>query len=351
MSADLSDFDYQLPEGLIAQHPPPRREDARLMVVDRAAGTFRHLTFSDLPDLLEPRDFLVLNDTQVFPARLRGRKASGGRVELLLHHLPRPFHQGVPGSRAAAQASCRGHRLKVGQVLQFAVGLEAEITALKGGGVVEVLFRSPDGNIEQAILAQGEVPLPPYIRRPPEAADRERYQTIYAARPGAVAAPTAGLHFTPKVMAALKGRGIEAAALTLHVGPGTFTPVRTRDYTRHLLQPEYFVLPPDTAASLNRAKGAGKRLLAVGTTSVRVLEHCATPQGFVPQEGWCDLYIYPGYRFRAVDRLLTNFHLPRSTLLLLVAAFAGRELILAAYQEAVRRKYRFYSYGDCMLIV
>jgi S-adenosylmethionine:tRNA ribosyltransferase-isomerase len=195
------------------------------------------------------------------------------------------------------------------------------------------------------------VPLPPYIRRSPEDHDQERYQTVYAAQPGAIAAPTAGLHFTPEVMADLKNRGIDTAAVTLHVGPGTFLPVRTPDYTRHQMHPEYFIMPAATAARLNQARAAGKHLAAVGTTSVRVLEHCAGPQGFAPQEGWCSLYIYPGYPFQAVDHLLTNFHLPRSTLLLLVAAFAGKDLILAAYEDAVQHRYRFYSYGDCMLIV
>jgi S-adenosylmethionine:tRNA ribosyltransferase-isomerase len=351
MSSTLADFDYQLPPELIAQHPAPRRQDSLLMVVDRAHKTFRHHTFADLPDILDAQDFVVLNDTQVFPARLLGRKVSGGRVELLLHHLPEPLAQGPAGDRARARANLKGHRLKVGQTLYFDPDLEAEVMTLLGGGVAEVEFRTPTGNIVQAILSRGQAPLPPYIRREPEGADQERYQTVYAAHPGAVAAPTAGLHFTPEVMAVLKQRGIATASLTLHVGPGTFLPVRTPDYTRHTMLPEYFVLPADTARRLNQAQAAGQRLVAVGSTSVRVLEHCASPQGFTPQEGWCGLYIYPGYRFRAVDRILTNFHLPRSTLLLLVAAFAGRELILAAYQEAIRRGYRFYSYGDCMLIV
>jgi S-adenosylmethionine:tRNA ribosyltransferase-isomerase len=351
MSSTLADFDYELPPELIAQHPAPRRQDSRLLVVDRTHGTFGHHTFADLPEILDDQDFLVLNDTRVFPARLLGRKASGGRVEVLLHHLPEPLDQGSAGNRARVRANLRGHRLKVGQMLHFAPDLEAEILALMGGGVAEVEFRTAAGNIVQTILSRGQAPLPPYIRRTPEGPDQERYQTVYAAQPGAVAAPTAGLHFTPEVMALLARRGIANASLTLHVGPGTFLPVRTPDYTQHTMQPEYFLLPADTAQRLNQACAAGQRLVAVGSTSVRVLEHCASPQGFTPREGWCGLYIYPGYRFRAVDRMLTNFHLPRSTLLLLVAALAGRELILAAYREAIRRGYRFYSYGDCMLIV
>jgi len=351
MSLTIADFDYHLPPELIAQHPAPRRDASRLMVVDRARGAWQHVVFTDLPDLLDDRDFLVLNDTQVFPARLWGRKATSGRVEILLHQLPEVEAPGAPPAAARARASYRGHRLRVGQRLSFGPHLEGEITALVGPGVVEMRFRSRQGDVRQAILARGEMPLPPYIRRPPEAGDEERYQTVYASRPGAIAAPTAGLHFTPAIMAKLQDRGVETATLTLHVGPGTFLPVRTQDYSAHCLQPEYFVLPPETAARLNQARAAGKRLTAVGTTSVRVLEHCAGPQGFTPQEGWCGLYIYPGYRFQAVDRLLTNFHLPRSTLLLLVAAFAGRDLILQAYQDAIKEHYRFYSYGDCMLIM
>lgn len=350
---NLADFDYHLPPEFIAQHPAPCRQDSRLMVVERERGTWKHHRFADLPDILDPRDFLVLNNTRVFPARLPGRKVSGGRVELLLHHLPEMLPpKAIPKSaRARARASYRGHRLKVGQMLYFDDGLQGEITALREGGVVEVVFSIPKGDVCQAILSRGQVPLPPYIRRAPELPDQERYQTVYAALPGAVAAPTAGLHFTPELLSQLQARGIGTAFITLHVGPGTFLPVRTSDYRRHRMEPEFFVMSADAAARLNQARTAGRRLLAVGTTSVRVLEHCLGPQGFDPQEGWCGLYIYPGYRFQAVDRLLTNFHLPKSTLLLLVAAFAGRDLILAAYQEAVREKYRFYSYGDCMLIV
>ncbi len=321
------------------------------MVVHRASQSFSHHTFSELPEILDSKDLLVLNDTRVFPARLLGRKASGGRVELLLHHLPELVDQGFPQHKARARASYRGHRLKVGQVLLFDTDLEGEITTLLGAGVAEVHFQTTAGNVLQAILAQGKVPLPPYIRRDPKIADQERYQTVYATQPGAIAAPTAGLHFTPEVLANLKERGVETVSQTLHVGPGTFLPVRIPDYSRHQLQPEYFRLPAASVQRLNQAKAAGKRLVAVGTTSVRVLEHCAGPQGFSAQEGWCGLYIYPGYHFQAVDRLFTNFHLPRSTLLLLVAAFAGRELIAAAYQDAIRRHYRFYSYGDCMLIL
>jgi S-adenosylmethionine:tRNA ribosyltransferase-isomerase len=217
--------------------------------------------------------------------------------------------------------------------------------------VAEVRFFSVNGDIRQTVLAAGEVPLPPYIRRPAEEKDRESYQTLFASRVGAVACPTAGLHFTPGVLAHLARRGIAVVPLTLHVGPGTFQPVRTSDYTRHRMEPEYFELSEAAAARLDDARARGRRLVAVGTTSARVLEHCAGPGGFTPQTGWCDLYLYPGYVFRAVDCLLTNFHLPKSTLLLLVSAFAGRDLIMRAYEAAIQERYRFYSYGDCMLIL
>jgi S-adenosylmethionine:tRNA ribosyltransferase-isomerase len=325
------------------------------MVLNRERGEIHHAAFRDLPRWLTPEDLLVVNDTRVFPARLKGVKESGGKVELLLHHLPEVEGDVVGAQRAvprSAQVSAtyRG-RLKVGQMLRFGPSLEAEVMALPRPGVAEVRLSSLNGDVRQIVASLGEVPLPPYIRRSPDATDAERYQTIYAAKAGAIACPTAGLHFTPAMMEALKSRGIETVSVTLHVGPGTFAPVRVQDYTRHRLEPEYFELSEDTAARLNQARAQGKRLAAVGTTSVRALEYCASPQGFAARQGWCDLYLYPGYRFKAVDKLLTNFHLPKSTLLLLVSAFAGRDFILRAYEEAIREKYRFYSYGDCMLII
>jgi len=242
--------------------------------------------------------------------------------------------------------------LRPGQELVFGEKLRAEVISLPHPGVAEVRFFSLNGS-DPAQLAQeqGEVPLPPYIHRSPEEADQERYQTVYASRLGAIACPTAGLHFTPTVMRDLARREIDTVSVTLHVGPGTFMPVREEDYTRHRLEAEYFELSETAAHKLNQARKQGKRLVAVGTTSVRVLEYCAGPDGFSPQTGWCDLFIHPGYKFKAVNRLLTNFHLPKSTLLLLVSAFAGRGLIMKAYEEAVKEKYRFYSYGDCMLIL
>jgi S-adenosylmethionine:tRNA ribosyltransferase-isomerase len=346
----IEDYDYCLPPELVAQYPLPARDASRLLVVRREEGQIRHAGFRELAAALDENDVLVVNDTRVFPARLTGHKDSGGKVELLLHHLPEAEAGGGVSPGARARATHRG-RLRLGQVLTFGAELAATVLALPEPGVAEGRFTAPGGDAVAAVLAAGEVPLPPYIQRPAAATDRETYQTVFAAPAGAVACPTAGLHFTETVLQDLEARGVEIVRLTLHVGPGTFLPVRVEDYTRHRMAPEYFALSEAAAARLNAARAAGKRLVAVGTTSVRVLEHCASPRGFVAQQGWCDLFIHPGYRFKAVDHLLTNFHLPKSTLLLLVSAFAGRELILRAYEEAVRECYRFYSYGDCMLIL
>jgi S-adenosylmethionine:tRNA ribosyltransferase-isomerase len=346
----IEDYDYFLPPELVAQYPLGQRDASRLLVLHRDGGEMRHAGFGELPATLDENDVLVVNDTRVFPARLLGHKDSGGKVELLLHHLPEvEANRAVPRA-ARARATHRG-RLRIGQVLNFEAEFTATVLALPAPGVAEVRFTTAGGDPVAAVLAAGEVPLPPYIQRPAAAADRETYQTVFATPTGAVACPTAGLHFTGTVLEDLARRGVEIVPITLHVGPGTFMPVRHADYTRHRMLPEYFELSATAAARLSAAKAAGKRLVAVGTTSVRVLEHCASPRGFMAQHGWCDLFLYPGYQFKAVDRLLTNFHLPKSTLLLLVSAFAGRELILQAYEEAVKEKYRFYSYGDCMLII
>ncbi len=364
-------FDYHLPPELVAQEPLARRDASRLLVLNRATGELVHTHFRDLAAWLDPDDLLVVNDTRVFPARLHGLKESGGRVELLLHHLPvmeeseqsavsceqekqnsqklLTAHCSLLTNAVRARATHRG-RLRPGQILHFGPDLQAEVVSLPEPGVAEVRFLA-SGDALNRILAQGEVPLPPYIQRPAGEADRDNYQTVFARSPGAVACPTAGLHFTNEVMQELAGKGIETVAITLHVGPGTFLPVRHADYTKHQMLPEYFELSETAAARLNAAKSQGKRLVVVGSTSTRVLEHCASPGGFTAQSGWCDLFIYPGYQFQAVDRLLTNFHLPKSTLLLLVSAFAGRNLILRAYAAAVQEQYRFFSYGDCMLIL
>ncbi len=345
----IQDFDYPLPPELVAQYPLPQRDASRLLVLRRDRGELQQGQFRDLHQWLDADDVLVVNDTRVFPARLRGLKKTGGQVELLLHHLPEP-ENGASPQTARGRATYRG-RLKVGQTLSFGPVLRGEILALPHPGIAAVRFSAPGEHVMEAVLKQGEVPLPPYIRRPAAARDRETYQTVFARHPGAIACPTAGLHFTDEVRLELARLNIDIIPLTLHVGPGTFMPVREKDYTEHHLQPEEFELSPESASRLNAARSQGKRLVAVGTTSVRVLEYCASPRGFIPQRGHCGLFIYPGYQFRAVDRLLTNFHLPRSTLLLLVSALAGRDLILKAYAAAVQERYRFYSYGDCMLIL
>ena len=352
MKPRLEDFDYPLPPELVAQYPAEPRDASRLLILNRQTGELRHAWFRELPQWLDENDLVVVNDTQVFPARLKGFKESGGRVELLLHYLPQVEDNGVAARKARAWAGYRARRrLRPGQTLSFGPELAGEILSLPQPGTVEVRFWCESGDIRQKIQEMGEAPLPPYIRRVPETSDQSRYQTVFARSPGAIACPTAGLHFTEEILKELARRGVETVSITLHVGPGTFTPVRASNYTEHRMAPEYFVMSEDTATRLNQARARGKRLTAVGTTSVRVLESCLGTEGFTAREGWCDLFIYPGYEFRAVDRLLTNFHLPRSTLLLLASAFAGRELITRAYEEAVQENYRFYSYGDCMLIL
>jgi S-adenosylmethionine:tRNA ribosyltransferase-isomerase len=337
-----SDFDYALPPELIAQEPLPARDASRLLVLERTAGAIRHARFGDLPMLMAPGDVLVVNDSRVIPARLQARRAGGGAAEVLL------VTREPPGTwRALVRPGARirpGARLTLGEDA-------IEIVASLPGGQRRVRLLGPGG--DDAVLARhGQVPLPPYIARAPEPRDRERYQTVYAERPGSIAAPTAGLHFTPALLARLERRGVRVARLTLHVGPGTFQPVKGEDPARHHLDPEAYILPEETARAIAEAHGRGGRVWAIGTTVTRTLEGCAEADGAVrPGAGWTSLFILPGHRFRVVDRLVTNFHLPRSTLLMLVCAFAGRERVLEAYAEAIRERYRFYSYGDAMAIV
>lgn len=339
----LSDFRFDLPPALIAQVPAERRDQARLMVLDRGRATLAHADVRALPGYLRAGDLLVVNDTKVLPARLFGSTSTGGAVELL---LVRPT--------AASVWLCLGkpgRRLRPGVRLTLPEGVRAEVTARQGDGRYSVAF------VETVPLAalmerHGEVPLPPYIHRPdgPLPFDRVRYQTIFAARAGAVAAPTAGLHFTDELLAALESRGVRLARLTLHVGPGTFLPVRSDDWRQHHMEAEWCEIPNATARLIAQTKAEGGRVVAVGTTTTRALESAATPAGVEAGGRWAQVFIAPGHRFQVVDALFTNFHLPGSTLLLLVSAFAGRERILAAYAEAIARRYRFYSYGDAMLI-
>jgi len=337
MRAD--DFDYQLPKGLIAQHPVEPRDHARLMVLHRGSGTLEHRRFYELPRYLREGDVLVVNESKVFPARLLGRRSSGGKVELLL--LRR-----LEGDLWEALAR-PGRRVRPGEKLYFGEGVTGEVVERTEDGKRVVKF---SGDLE-ALRRLGQVPLPPYIRRPPVPEDEERYQTVYAKVEGSVAAPTAGLHFTEELLGKLREEGVRIVPVVLHVGPGTFRPVEG-EVSEHRMEPEYYEITGEAADAINEARGRGGRVVAVGTTSVRVLETVADEEGRVrPGRGLTELFIYPPYRFKAVDVLITNFHLPRSTLLMLVAAFAGRERVLEAYGEAVRLGYRFYSYGDAMLIL
>jgi S-adenosylmethionine:tRNA ribosyltransferase-isomerase len=337
----VADLDYVLPDELVAQEPAAERTGARLLVLERSATELRHAHVAELPQYLRAGDLLVLNDTAVIPARVRARRPSGGKLEVL-------FVRAVDGADTW-EALVRGSP-RVGERVHFACGA-GEWLAPLGDGRWHLrleLDTPPLAWLEQV----GEVPLPPYIRRAsgPSGADRARYQTVYARSPGAVAAPTAGLHLTPELLDALAGRGIEHTTLTLHVGPGTFLPLRGETLDELRLLPEPFDLPARTVERIAAARAAGGRIVAVGTTTVRALESAAAEGELRPARGEATAFIRPGHRFRAVDALLTNFHLPRSSLLALVAAFAGWTRTRAAYEEAVRRAYRFYSYGDAMLI-
>jgi S-adenosylmethionine:tRNA ribosyltransferase-isomerase len=343
-----TDFDYELPPGLIAAAPMEPRDQARLLVFDRSSGSVQHSRVRDLPHFLDAADVLVVNDTRVRPWRLRGRRASGGSVEVLL----------------VARAGDRWQGLvKPARKLRLGEAVELESAALSmtplddlGGGRFELALAAPGGDDLEAVLERvGRAPLPPYVRRTgPEdvARDRADYQTVFAAAPGAIAAPTAGLHFTPALLGALAERGIEVAKVTLHVGEGTFAPVRAEEVEGHRMHAEEYVLPEQATAAVARARARGGRVVAVGTTSARVLESCAGADGSLAAgRGITELFLYPGKPFRVVSALLTNFHLPRSTLLMLVAAFVGRDVILDLYRQAVAARYRFYSFGDAMLLL
>jgi S-adenosylmethionine:tRNA ribosyltransferase-isomerase len=345
---DVSELDFPLPEELIAQAPVEPRDASRLLLLPRAGGESRHLRFADLPGLLEPGDLLVLNDSRVIPARLVGRKESGGKVEILLVEPSVPGSAGEPARWIAmAQASKpirAGTRVEVD-------GLAIEVTRVDGEGFYEVRFDRDDGALSEALERVGRVPLPPYIRREPGEADRDRYQTVVARVPGSVAAPTAGLHFTPGLLARLADRGVERATVTLHVGPGTFLPVRAERLEDHRMHAERYEVPDGTVRAFDAARQRGGRIVAVGTTAVRTLESAFAGGELRAGPGRTDVFIRPGHHFQAVDGLLTNFHLPRSTLLALVCAFGGKERVLGAYRRAVEERYRFFSYGDAMAIL
>ncbi|MBI5816385.1 MAG: tRNA preQ1(34) S-adenosylmethionine ribosyltransferase-isomerase QueA [Nitrospinae bacterium] len=340
----ISEFDYDLPERLIAQRPAPDRDASRLMVLDRAGKTFRHSAFGEFPSLLKSGDVMVVNNTKVFPARLAGTRASGGKIEILL-----TSHRG----NGVWEAMTRGlSKLRAGETVSVHGGKVKLVEKLpEGFGVYEF------GSEEEAwriIAKAGAIPLPPYIKRPSGAADADdaaRYQTVFAQNTGSCAAPTAGLHFTQAIMDSIAARGVKIVRLTLHVGPGTFRPVKAENIEDHVMDPEYYEIPPETASVVNEAKRCGARIVAVGSTVTRCLETAADDsRTIIAGTGETSLFIKPGWRFKIADAMLTNFHLPKSTLLVLVSAFAGRDLAMQAYKEAVSMEYRFFSYGDAMFI-
>lgn len=363
MVTRVDEFDYHLPPDLIAQRPLAERDASRLMLIDRAREIYSDHAFRELPALLKPGDLLVFNNTRVFPARLLGRRRGAsaqpvgrnnprvgeflrGEVELLLTR-----NEGGDVWQGLVHP---GRKVRVGETLIFGSGaLEAEVIARGERGVRRVRLRARSGAVDEQIERWGHVPLPPYLGRPDDEEDRRTYQTVYAKVPGAVAAPTAGLHFSPAVLEALAERGIETQEITLHVGPGTFRPVKVERVEDHTMDAEWFEISPAVAAAIQGAQDSGRRVVAVGTTCTRALEHVARRNAgrIVAAHGETNLFIVPGFKFQAISGLLTNFHLPRSTLLMLVCAFGGPELILSAYEHAIAEKYRFYSYGDCMLIL
>jgi len=335
----LADFDYDLPPDLVAQHPAPERSASRLLHVDGATGRMEDLAFRDIVSRVAPSDVLVVNDTRVIKARLHGRKDSGGEVEILVERV-------LDASRALAHVRA-SKAPKPGRQIRLARGGVVEVLG-RQGEFFELLFL--DGPVLDVLEAWGEVPLPPYITHEAAAEDERRYQTVYARVPGAVAAPTAGLHFDAETLDALRAKGATIATVTLHVGAGTFQPVREDDPARHVMHAEWYGVPQATVEAIAAAKARGGRVLAVGTTTLRALESAAASGTLAAGTAETRLFILPGYRFRVVERLLTNFHLPRSTLLMLVSAFAGVDTIRRAYAHAIARRYRFFSYGDAMLL-
>ena len=339
---NVSDFYYDLPEELIAQTPIEKRDESRLMVLNRANQTIEHKTFKDIIDYLEPGDCLVRNNTKVIPARLYGKKATGAKIEfLLLNRIEGDIWECIVRP---------GHKLKPGTEVEFGDGiLKAKVLDVMEGGTRKVEFKY-EGIYNEILDKIGLMPLPPYIHE--SLKDNDRYQTVYAKYEGSAAAPTAGLHFTPELFEKIKAKGIDVANVTLHVGIGTFRPVKVENVEEHHMHSEHFYIKQEDADKINNAKKNGKRVIAVGTTSCRVLETIADENGMVkPTEGDTQIFIYPGYKYKCLDGLVTNFHLPESTLIMLVSALAGRDYIMKAYNEAVKERYRFFSFGDAMLIL
>jgi len=336
-----SDFAFELPRELIAQVPLQQRSASRLLLLDAAAGRREDRAFRDLPDLLQPGDLLVFNDTRVFPARLHGRKSTGGAVEILIER--------ITGEHEATVQLGVSKKPRPGGTIDFADGSHALVLG-REDDFFHLRFDAPEP-LHRWLQGIGEVPLPPYIERQADTGDRERYQTVYARHPGAVAAPTAGLHFDAELLAALAARGVQSGYITLHVGAGTFQPVREDEVEQHHMHREWLSVEAGLIGQIQATRAAGRRVIAVGTTVVRALESAWQGDRMQPFAGETQIFIYPGYRIRSVDGLITNFHLPESTLLMLVSAFAGREYMLDAYRHAVERRYRFFSYGDAMLIL
>ncbi len=336
-----TDFFYELPPELIAQTPLEKRDDSRLLCLDKTTGRTEHRRFCELPDLLRPGDCLVLNDSRVIPARLLGTRPSGGAVEVLLL-------RDLGGSRWECLTR-PGRKTPPGTNISFGDGSVTAVVTDTAEDGKKILTFSYEGIFLEQLDRLGQMPLPPYIREKLD--DPERYQTVYSRAPGSAAAPTAGLHFTNELLDKIRGRGIETAFVTLHVGLGTFRPVKEDEIEDHPMHAEYCEIPPETAETVNRTRASGGRIVSVGTTSCRTLESFAHEDGTLPAAGgWTDIFIYPGYRFKIVDALVTNFHLPESTLIMLVSALAGRENVLRAYAEAVEQRYRFFSFGDAMFI-
>jgi S-adenosylmethionine:tRNA ribosyltransferase-isomerase len=340
----IEEFDYHLPASLIAQYPPLQRGETCLMILHRQTGVIEHRAFRDITEYLNGSDLLVMNNTRVLPARLIGEKETGGRIEILL----------IPswnGTRGEWKALIKGSgKLKRGARIRFEQGIEGKVEEVKDGKG-RVSFSCP-GEVMDILQKIGHIPLPPYIKRRDELSDRDRYQTVFAERDGSIAAPTAGLHFTHALLQSLKEKGIRTTTITLHVGIGTFAPIKVCDIEDYTMEAEWIEISEKTARDIEATKARGGRVIAVGTTTTRALESFSNGNGGVkPGKGMTSLFIYPPYRFRVIDGLVTNFHLPKSTLIMLVSALAGKDLLMKAYQEAAHRKYRFYSYGDAMLIL
>jgi S-adenosylmethionine:tRNA ribosyltransferase-isomerase len=350
----LSAYAYHLPAELIAQRPADKRDDSRLMVVDREKNTLAHHLFSDLVGFIGANDMLVVNNTKVFPARLLGQKETGGKAEVFLLEYPTSNNETQGTARVTALIKS-SKRPKPGTNINITANLRCMIIDDQGDGKFDLqLLYDPTIGITETLLTSGQVPLPPYITRPDGCTpdDVHRYQTVYASHPGAVAAPTAGLHFTDRLLDVIGQKGASICQVTLHVGYGTFAPVREEDITRHRIHEEYFSITEETARAVQETKERGGKIWAVGTTTVRALEYAAQATGRMQaMAGWCNLYIYPGFRFRVIDNLITNFHLPDSSLMFLVSALCGRQTLLDCYQTAIREGYRFFSYGDAMAII